>query len=41
MRDDITNTERETTNWRTWYWLVLVALAAEIGFFAYLTHLFA
>ncbi|HEX8427183.1 hypothetical protein [Hymenobacter sp.] len=29
------------TNWRTWYWLVLGALAVEIVFFTYLTRLFA
>jgi len=32
---------KDTINWRAWYWLVLGALAAEIGFFAYLTNLFA
>ncbi|MBW3129919.1 MULTISPECIES: hypothetical protein [Hymenobacter] len=41
MREEMTKTEQETTNWRAWYWLVLGALAVEIGFFAYLTNLFA
>lgn len=29
------------TNWRAWYWLVLGALAVEIGLMTYVTRLFA
>lgn len=28
-------------SWRAWYWLVLGALALEIGLFVYLTRAFA
>ncbi|WP_170172603.1 hypothetical protein [Hymenobacter rigui] len=28
-------------SWRVWYWLVLGALALEIGLFVYLTRAFA
>ncbi|MET4106773.1 hypothetical protein [Hymenobacter sp. UYP22] len=28
-------------SWRAWYWLVLGALALEIGLFVYLTRVFA
>ncbi|WP_375434750.1 hypothetical protein [uncultured Hymenobacter sp.] len=27
-------------SWRAWYWVVLSALAIEIGLFTYLTQLF-
>ncbi len=27
-------------SWRAWYWLVLGALAVEVGIFTYLTQLF-
>ncbi|UOR05989.1 hypothetical protein MUN82_02535 [Hymenobacter aerilatus] len=37
----VTTSTGNSTNWRAWYWLVLGALAVEIGFFAYLTRLFA